>query len=407
MFHSRFTLTDQKWDKENACCVFSEIKYNSDQIEGTVSCSEIMPSNDRQDRRSRSRSRRREEGSPDRSRDRSRSSRRSKRKHSRREREDKRSAERRASRDEPSYRARSLENSESDFAKLTEVLSSILKTGSRRSHFINEKILPEFNPEIKQLSAKEWLEKVDLCGEMYDWDERTKLYLAILKLRGNAKLWHDGLQNSLLTWGVFSLALIKQFPGEESFGKLIEDAVLFKSTTDTDLQTYCFTKMGKINKLKIDITEDKIVDWIAHGIHDDSIKTIVLAARCKTVSELNNRLSIFTNSKKSKESKDEKENKGSKRVYQLDKGDKEKKLLKSGECFKCGEKGHIKRNCPKANMEVPVSKIKTESNKVEDKTKNRSNEDSRREQCTFCGKKGHVVEKCYKKIKMEGKDKSA
>ncbi|XP_068991166.1 serine/Arginine-related protein 53-like [Neodiprion pinetum] len=51
----------------------------------------------------------------------------------------------------------------SDFAKLTEVLSAIIKAGSVRSnHYVNEKVLPEFDPEEKDLSAKEWLAKVNM-----------------------------------------------------------------------------------------------------------------------------------------------------------------------------------------------------------------------------------------------------
>ena len=135
---------------------------------------------------------------------------------------------------------------ESDFAKLTAVLSGIVSTGSKRSTYVDEKILPEFDPALKNFSASEWVQKVNMCGEMYDWDNKTMLYLAILKLKGNAKLWHDGLQNSLLTWEAFSLEIVRQFPGEESFRKLMEDAVIFKSTLGQDLQTYCFAKLGKI-----------------------------------------------------------------------------------------------------------------------------------------------------------------
>ena len=192
---------------------------------------------------------------------------------------------------------------ESDFAKLTEVLAGIVKIGSRKPHYIEKKLLPEFDPELSNLSASEWVQKVEMCGEMYDWDSKTKLYLAILKLKGNAKLWHDGLQSSLLTWEVFSLAMIRQFPGEENFGLLMEQAVNFKSAPGQDLQAYCFAKLGKINKLKLDLSEEKLANLIAQGIHDESIRTIVLAARNKTVADLNKCLSVFLNVDKAKEVK--------------------------------------------------------------------------------------------------------
>jgi len=36
---------------------------------------------------------------------------------------------------------------------------------TKKSHrYINEKILPEFDPETKDLSAAEWLEKISMFG---------------------------------------------------------------------------------------------------------------------------------------------------------------------------------------------------------------------------------------------------
>ena len=78
---------------------------------------------------------------------------------------------------------------------------------------------------------------------MYDWDSKTKLYFAILKLKGNCQFWNDGLQCSLLNWEVFSLAIIKQFPGKECFKKLVQSVVIYKSSPGQDLQIYCFTKL--------------------------------------------------------------------------------------------------------------------------------------------------------------------
>ena len=66
---------------------------------------------------------------------------------------------------------------ESVFAKLTETLSGIFKTGSRKSHCINEKILPKFDPELKNLFASEWVQRVEMCREMYDWDSITSCTL--------------------------------------------------------------------------------------------------------------------------------------------------------------------------------------------------------------------------------------
>jgi len=124
--------------------------------------------------------------------------------------------------------------------------------GTNKSHrYINEKILPEFDPETKELSAAEWLEKVSMFGVMYDWDDTHKLYLATLKLRGNAKAWHDSLRSTPVSWEAFAIAIVRQFPGDENFGKLFETAASLKSLPSQDLQMYSFEKVKRINKLKL------------------------------------------------------------------------------------------------------------------------------------------------------------
>ena len=79
---------------------------------------------------------------------------------------------------------------------------------------------------------------------------------------------------------------MKQFPGDVSFGQLLEEAATYKSTPGEDLQSYYFKKLGKLNKLKLDIAEDKLVDFVVHGIHGDSIRTAISVAGCKNLHEL-------------------------------------------------------------------------------------------------------------------------
>lgn len=188
----------------------------------------------------------------------------------------------------------------SDFAKLTEVLSNIVQMTSKKqgNNYLNEKFLPEFDPSNKSLSASDWLDKINTCGILYDWSEKTKLYLAVCRLRGNAQLWYNELHNSQLSWPSFSYAIMKQFPGEINFGKLLVDAANYKSELGQDLQAYCFIKLGKLNKMKLEIPEDKLVDFVAYGIRDEQVRTTVLAARLKTLDELNSCLSTFDESGK-------------------------------------------------------------------------------------------------------------
>ena len=74
----------------------------------------------------------------------------------------------------------SVKSRDSDVARLAEVLTGIVSSSSRRNnnHFLNDKFLPEFDPVTKDLSASNWIEKINDCGLVYDWDDKVKPYLS-------------------------------------------------------------------------------------------------------------------------------------------------------------------------------------------------------------------------------------
>ncbi|XP_043473704.1 uncharacterized protein LOC122505898 [Leptopilina heterotoma] len=283
---------------------------------------------------------------------------------------------------------------ESDFARLTEVLSGIVQLGSRKANkYINEKILPEFDPASRDLSASEWLDKINMFGSMYDWDEAQKLYMGILKLRGNAKAWFDGLKTPLVSWEVFAISVVRQFPGEENFGKLFELAASHKTSSGQDLQTYCFEKVKRINKLKVDIPENKVVELVTFGIVDENIRMNVMASRNKTIAELNQCLSMIPVSKK-QELKSH--------IYSRDSSDRKRSSNRDGNkqptCFNCQKPGHMKKNCPEATR-------KGEKRSGTDVNNETAGSSGNKPKCTFCGVIGHVESTCFKKKNSEEREK--
>ena len=93
-----------------------------------------------------------------------------------------------------------------------------------------------------------------------------------------------GMTNSTITQvvlaTVFTAKLIKQFPGDASFGKLFEEANC-KCQPAENLMTYCLKKLGKIPKLRLEIPEHKVANFVADGICDNVTHTMVLDSGVK------------------------------------------------------------------------------------------------------------------------------
>ncbi|XP_076383111.1 uncharacterized protein LOC143260682 [Megalopta genalis] len=185
---------------------------------------------------------------------------------------------------------------ESDFAKLTAALTDAIRAGSKRAKQVtNDKIIPGFDPEVTDASVLEWLRKINELAVVCNWEETDKVFYAVGKLQGIAKQWYDSLTSPPLVWDVFSELISTQFAGEENFGKLLEVAVGYKSVPGQSLQAYCFEKLKKINKLNLVLPEEKLVECVVYGIHDDHIRmNLMNLAKKKTIPELMNCLDLLT-----------------------------------------------------------------------------------------------------------------
>ena len=103
--------------------------------------------------------------------------------------------------------------------------------------------MPEFEPSDKNQSAADWIDRVNSYAILYDWDDKTKLYLTVCRLRGYAKVRHNELHESRLSLLVFSHAIVRHFSVEFRVGILLKEAVLYENILSQDLQTYCFKKV--------------------------------------------------------------------------------------------------------------------------------------------------------------------
>ena len=118
---------------------------------------------------------------------------------------------------EDNYRTAEREsNDEEDERSLHEIpLTSSTVVGRPNSqvnfhniHFTPKEImdiLPEFNPnDDKGLTASEWIRRVEKLKNFYKWVDALLLISIGPKLKGNARLWYERLEDLCTNWGEFA-----------------------------------------------------------------------------------------------------------------------------------------------------------------------------------------------------------
>ncbi|XP_063986127.1 uncharacterized protein LOC135167166, partial [Diachasmimorpha longicaudata] len=289
---------------------------------------------------------------------------------------------------------------ESDYARWLRTIENLRSTGSSRStNFVNEKVLPLFDPRNKQLSASDWLRKVEMCAMMYGWDDIQKMYFAQLKLSGIARQWYDGLRTPPITWVEFKCTVSRQFAQDENFGKYFREADRYTSSMAASLQEYCYEKISRINRLGFDIPEEKLVQFIIFSIDDENIRNSLLGSTRTTIAELSSCLGNF-DSKSLKEARITTE----KRSFSQNGPRNRDKRMEKVICFNCGQRGHRKNNCPN-NKE---NHNELNSNKTNSQLAHTfQNYDKSRNKCSYCYLAGHKESQCYKKKREEEGKKKA
>ncbi|XP_011309038.1 uncharacterized protein [Fopius arisanus] len=240
----------------------------------------------------------------------------------------------------------------SDIEKLSGALSNQIQLSPMiADDDLNEKILPEFDPESKRMSVDDWLTRVNHCADVRHWNNWQKLYLATLRLRGCARGWYEQVSVSdtpFLSWREFSMAIAEKFPFTKtvSFGESLEEMVQFTSdSSGMSIKAYYYEKVNRINRLNFEVSEEKIFDLVVHGISDADVRMkTCIYCREKSLAELDKFFDIFFGSDGRR--KNEGGEEGSKRNGKNHLARNFRKPDRANGCFNCGEHGHKKRACP-------------------------------------------------------------
>lgn len=232
------------------------------------------------------------------------------------------------------------EFSADEVAKLISFLNKTKSSQGLNSNQLNN-IVPEFDPSSKSQSIDSWLNKVNECSSIYDWDGKQTVHFALQKLTGLAKKWLEALPTVVYSWCEWQVKLRKAFPNEQNYGRLLEEMLNRTTRSNESLREYFYDKLSLINRCEI--VGKKAVDCVVHGIADRSIRTGAQALNCGEPEDLLNYLSsqgiAGSNQFVKKRLESISSSQPANNVSQFS--------SENITCFNCKEKGHSFNKCPK------------------------------------------------------------
>lgn len=211
-----------------------------------------------------------------------------------------------------------------------------------------QNIIPDFDPQGKIQTMKEWLAKIDELAHVYGWSERQIIFYALPKLRGLAKRWYDGLTSVKYTWVEWRDKLSAAFPCEHNYADMLSEMLSRKTRRNETLEEYYYDKIMLINRCEIN--GKKAVDCLTQGIYDANIRMNVQGANFQNPENV---LQFFRNVTCKVTYVPRSFNQNQLQPEQsfkrnIDVPVKKPITTNQVKCYNCGESGHIVTRCSKA-----------------------------------------------------------
>lgn len=148
--------------------------------------------------------------------------------------------------------------------------------------------LPSYSPKDSDL--EEWIASVDNVVLTMKWTEQEAAVRAASALKDSARTWYENWRPVSVTWTGMKTSLLSAFPKRRNFGHKFNEAANLVSNHCKTYEEYIREKHEKLLRLRLNLTDEQIVDIIIFGISDLTLRTTISHLNCKTIVELSNAL---------------------------------------------------------------------------------------------------------------------
>lgn len=248
-------------------------------------------------------------------------------------------------------------------------VNSFLSESSRQNGVIKlintDKLIPDFDPDNRDMNVKSWIRKIDQLGDIYNWTELTKSFNLQSKLQGQARVWYNRLDSYDHSWEEWKSMLLKAFPRYHDYATLLDELTSRKKSSNETMTKYYQEKLAMC--FRCQLSDQAAVSCIIRGLPLE-LQANAQAYQCSNPDALyEGFLSAFDHYQpitpvRVSSAKPRVEPSASKGTLER----------KAPICYRCNETGHVAPNCS-----------------LPDKRK-----------CFRCGKIGHVASSCLSQTKQ-------
>lgn len=173
-----------------------------------------------------------------------------------------------------------IQNVEDFFSKPEEETKP---TKKRRVTHLDAEIIPKFDPGKKTTNVKGWLNKIDQLGDMYEWDQRDRIFIMQIRLRGAAREWYDDLEDYAATWTQWKEDLSRAFPRSTDYVDRLEEMLARNKGNEETMTKYFHDKMSLLKKCNLE--GDAAISCLIRGLPAE-LRANAKAYSCQTPEEL-------------------------------------------------------------------------------------------------------------------------
>lgn len=247
-------------------------------------------------------------------------------------------------------------------------------------------IVPLFDPEKSNLTAANWLHKIEQLADIHKWDDTTKSYFMQSKLTGIAKIWYNSLHDYSKSWQEWKQAVSEAFPSHEYFIDNIKKMVERKKNKNETMMHYFYSKCILVRKCEI--SDVNAVSCIIDGL-PLSLQGAAKSGNYNTPEELFqgflSKIEYDIGTEKEKEKTP---------VYheRVVNHRRHPEII----CFNCKKPGHAAKKCWYRSENADTSSVPSTSKNTPNYEKKHPTMARRpTKTCSNCGKIGHLREDCW------------